>query len=188
MSRSDVKIECLPIGDVKLVHPPVFRDSRGYFCEAWNAKSLKAAGINAVFVQDNQAYSHAEGTVRALHFQTPPKAQDKLVRVVRGAILDVAVDLRKTSPTFGKHVSAVLSGENRLQMWVPKGFAHGYVTLEPHTEVIYKVTDYYSPQHDAGLQWDDPALGIDWGVTREAAVLSEKDIKLPPLSALRSPF
>lgn len=188
MSRSGMKIESLAISDVKLVHPPVFRDSRGYFSETWNAKSLEEAGIAAAFVQDNHAYSHAKGTVRALHFQSPPKAQDKLVRVVRGAILDVAVDLRKTSPTFGKHVSAILSEENRIQIWVPKGFAHGYVTLEPDTEVIYKVTDYYSPEHDAGLQWDDQALGIDWGVTREAAVLSEKDLELPPLSALRSPF
>ena len=183
-----MKIECLAIGDVKLVHPLLFRDNRGYFSETWNGKALARAGIDATFVQDNHALSHAKGTVRALHFQRPPKAQDKLVRVVRGSILDVAVDLRPRSATYGRHVSAVLSAENRIQIWVPKGFAHGYVTLEPGTEVIYKVTDDYSPEHDGGLQWDDPALGIQWGVTRETAVLSEKDLKLPPLSALRNPF
>lgn len=177
-------VEGLAIPDVKLLTPRVFRDERGYFSETWNEQALARAGIAARFVQDNHAYSAAKGTVRALHFQRPPMAQDKLVRVVRGAVLDVAVDLRRASPTFGRHVSAVLSAENWRQIWVPKGFAHGYVTLEPDCEVIYKVTEYYSPAHDAGILWDDPALGIAWGVARDTAVLSEKDRKLPLLKDL----
>ena len=183
-----MKVESLAIADVKLVHAPVFRDDRGFFSETWNCKSLAEAGIDAHFIQDNHAFSHAKGTVRALHFQAPPMAQDKLVRVVRGSIRDVAVDLRRASPTFGRHVAVDLSASNWLQIWVPKGFAHGYVTLEPDTEVVYKVTGYYSPAHEAGLQWDDPALDIDWGVMRANAVLSEKDLKLPPLAALANPF
>jgi dTDP-4-dehydrorhamnose 3,5-epimerase len=183
-----MKVERLAIADVKLVTPRIFRDGRGFFSETWNAKTFAEAGIEASFVQDNHAFSIAKHTVRALHFQVPPMAQDKLVRVTRGAVLDVAVDLRRSSQTFGQHVSAVLSAGNWAQIWVPKGFAHGYVTLEPGTEVVYKVTESYSPAHDSGIQWDDPALAIDWGVTRQSAVLSEKDAALPLLSELRSPF
>lgn len=183
-----MKVESLSIADVKLLTPRIFRDERGFFSETWNSEALAAAGIAATFVQDNHAVSHQKGTVRALHFQLPPMAQDKLVRVTKGAILDVAVDLRRASPTFGRHVAAVLSATNWMQIWVPKGFAHGYVTLEPETEVIYKVTAPYAPTHDAGIQWDDPALAIDWGVTRAGAVLSDKDAKQPPLSALGAVF
>lgn len=183
-----MKVESLSIGEVKLIQLPVFRDARGTFSETWNSKAFAQAGIAAPFVQDNHVYSQAKGTVRGLHFQAPPKAQDKLVRVVAGSILDVAVDLRTSSSTYGKSVSAVLSAVNGVQIWVPKGFAHGYVTLEPDTEVIYKVTDYYSPAHDAGIQWDDPALAIDWGVTRATAILSDKDLRLPPLADLNNPF
>ena len=183
-----MKIESLAIPDVKLLTPRIFRDARGFFSETWNEKALQTAGIEARFVQDNHALSVPKGTVRALHFQKAPMAQDKLVRAVRGSVLDVALDLRRSSPTYGQHVSAVLSAENWAQIWVPKGFAHGYVTLEPDTEVIYKVTEYYSPVHDSGLQWDDPALGIDWGFTRADAALSEKDAKLPPLSLLGYAF
>ena len=181
-------VTALEIPDVKLLTPRIVRDERGFFSETWNAAALQRAGISAAFVQDNHAYSRETGVVRGLHFQRPPRAQDKLVRVVRGAILDVAVDIRRASPTFGRHVTARLSAENWRQIWVPKGFAHGYVTLEPDTEVIYKVTDYYSPTDDAGLRWDDPALGIDWGVAADQAVLSSKDRALPELSRLDTPF
>ena len=132
--------------------------------------------------------SRTNGTVRGLHFQTPPKAQDKLIRCTRGAILDVAVDIRRSSKTYGHHVSVVLSAENWSQLLVPKGFAHGYVTLEPDTEVIYKVTDYYAPAHDKGLAWDDPELGIAWGITRAQAVLSDKDKMQPRLAELMHAF
>jgi dTDP-4-dehydrorhamnose 3,5-epimerase len=177
-----MKIENLSISDVKVLTPKVFADARGYFAETWKERLLAEAGISARFVQDNQAMSVDAGTVRGLHFQLPPRAQDKLVRVSKGAILDVAVDVRRGSATFGQHVTRVLSSENWCQMWVPKGFAHGYVTLEPHTEVIYKVTDFYAPDCDAGIAWDDPDLGIDWGVEKQAVILSAKDKALPRLA------
>jgi dTDP-4-dehydrorhamnose 3,5-epimerase len=177
-----VKIESLAIADVKLITPMKFGDERGFFSETWKDQALRDAGINAHFVQDNHAFSAARNTVRGLHFQLEPMAQDKLVRVTRGAILDVAVDVRRRSPTFGQHVTAVLSAANWAQLWVPKGFAHGYCTLEPDTEVIYKVTAYYAPAQDRGVQWDDPALGITWPVTRSAAQLSSKDTMQPTLS------
>ena len=177
-----MQVVALAIPEVKLVTPRIFRDERGFFAETWNAADWAARGITLHFVQDNHALSRDKGTLRGLHFQRDPRAQDKLVRVVRGAILDVAVDIRRGSPTFGRHVTAVISAANFTQILVPKGFAHGYVTLEPDTEVVYKVTDVYSPADDAGLAFDDPALGIDWGVTRADAILSDKDRKLPPLS------
>ena len=177
-----MKIERLAIPDVILIAPRKFADARGFFSETWNERALSDAGIAARFVQDNHAASTAKGTVRGLHFQLPPMAQDKLVRVTRGAVLDVAVDIRRGSPTFGQHVAAVLSAENWAQLWVPKGFAHGYCTLQADTEVIYKVTDYYSPAHDRGIQWDDPALGIAWPVTSANALLSDKDTMQPALA------
>lgn len=176
-----MKVECLPIADVKLISPKKFSDGRGFFSETWNERALEAAGLQVRFVQDNHAYSKPAGTVRGLHFQLPPLAQDKLIRVTRGAIMDVAVDIRRSSPTFGQYVSAVLSAENWQQLWVPKGFAHGYCTLEPETEVIYKVTGYYSPAHDRGIMWDDPGIGIDWPVARDAAHVSGKDKMQPAL-------
>lgn len=174
-----MKIESLMIADVKLITPQKFGDERGFFSETWKEKTLRDAGIDVHFVQDNQAVSAAKNTVRGLHFQLEPMAQDKLVRVTRGAVLDVAVDIRRGSATFGQHVTAVLSAANWAQLWVPKGFAHGYCTLEPDTEVIYKVTNYYSPAHDRGIQWDDPALAIQWPVTRATAQLSAKDTMQP---------
>lgn len=183
-----MKVESLAIPEVKLVTPRIFRDDRGFFSETWNQRIFEQVGIAGAFVQDNQAYSRQRGTVRGLHFQVPPMAQDKLVRCTRGAILDVAVDLRRDSPTFGRHVSAVLSAENWTQMWVPKGFAHGYVTLEPDSEVVYKVTAYFAPGHDAGIAWNDPALGIDWRLGGFPPQLSDKDRKLPPLAEFSSPF
>jgi dTDP-4-dehydrorhamnose 3,5-epimerase len=179
-----MKVEALSIPEVKLVTPAVFKDERGFFSETFNAKALASAGISETFVQDNHSLSVPRGVVRGLHFQAPPHDQAKLVRVVRGAILDVAVDIRHGSRTFGKHVTCVLSAANWSQLWVPSGFAHGFCTLEPDTEVIYKVTDYYAPASDRGLRWDDPALGIAWPVAPSEAILSPKDRTHPTLAEL----
>ena len=170
------------IPDVKVLVPKKIGDHRGFFSEIYSRKAFEAAGVRADFVQDNHSLSAEVGVVRGLHFQLPPAAQDKLVRVVRGAVLDVAVDVRRSSPTFGRHVSHVLSAENWRQMFIPAGFAHGFLTLEPNTEVIYKVTAYYAPDRDRGVRWDDPALGIDWGIDPAKAVLSERDRKHPVLA------
>ena len=164
---------------VKVLVPKKFGDHRGFFSETYSRKALRDLGIDLEFVQDNQSLSAEKGTVRGLHYQLPPTAQDKLIRVTRGAILDVAVDIRRGSPTFGKHVSAVISAENWHQILVPVGFAHGFVTLEPGTEVIYKVTNYYSPKDERGIRWNDPALGIDWRIDAERAVLSKRDTEHP---------
>lgn len=174
----------LDIPDVKIIRPKKFGDHRGFFSETYTKKTFEAAGLHYDFVQDNHSLSAEVGTVRGLHFQLPPFAQDKLVRVVRGAILDVAVDIRKGSPTFGRHVSAVISAADWNQILVPIGFAHGFCTLEPDTEVIYKVTNYYSAEHDRGLLWNDPALGIDWPVAADKARLSDKDHKHPTFAQL----
>jgi dTDP-4-dehydrorhamnose 3,5-epimerase len=181
-----VKVERLAIPDVLLIEPARFGDSRGFFSEVWSRRTLAQHGLEAEFVQDNHSLSREVGVVRGLHFQTPPAAQGKLVRVVRGAILDVAVDIREGSPTFGRHVAAVLSAENWRQLWVPRGFAHGFATLEPDTEVIYKVDAYYDRAADAGILWNDPALGIEWPVTE--AVLSDKDRAAPRLADIPPPF
>ncbi|MFD1628163.1 dTDP-4-dehydrorhamnose 3,5-epimerase [Azospirillum griseum] len=181
-------IVSLDIPDVKIIRPKKFGDHRGFFSETYNKKAFAAAGIDLDFVQDNQSLSAEVGTVRGLHFQLPPFAQDKLLRVVRGAILDVAVDIRRNSPTYGQHVTAVISAAEWNQILVPIGFAHGFCTLEPDTEVIYKVTNYYSPEHDRGLLWNDPALGIDWPVSGDKARLSDKDHKHPPLAELGDCF
>ncbi|MGB7161203.1 MAG: dTDP-4-dehydrorhamnose 3,5-epimerase [Tepidisphaeraceae bacterium] len=173
---------------VKVLVPKKIGDHRGFFSEVYSDKLLSALGIDARFVQDNQSLSAEKGVVRGLHFQLPPLAQDKLIRVVRGAVLDVALDIRRDSPTFGRHVAVVLSAENWKQMFVPAGFAHGFATLEPNTEVLYKVTNYYSPAHDRGIRWNDPKLGIDWGVTEDAAVLSERDRKHPVLADVAELF
>jgi dTDP-4-dehydrorhamnose 3,5-epimerase len=167
---------------VRILVPKKFGDHRGFFSETYSRRGLKDAGVDIEFVQDNQSLSVEKGVVRGLHYQLPPTAQDKLVRVVRGAILDVAVDIRRGSPTFGKYVSAVISAENWRQILVPQGFAHGFVTLEPNTEVLYKVSNYYSPKDERGILWNDPALGIGWGVDATSAVLSEKDRKYPVLT------
>ncbi len=174
----------LRISEVVLVGAAKHSDARGFFSETYSKADLCALGIEIEFVQDNHALSVQRGTVRGLHFQTPPYAQDKLIRVARGAIFDVAVDLRTGSPTFGQHVSAVISSDAWNQILVPVGFAHGFATLEPNTEVIYKVSSHYSPGHDKGLFWEDPALGIDWPVTSSEVVLSDKDKCQPMLSEL----
>lgn len=181
-------IESLAIPEVKLIRPKIFRDERGFFSETWNAKALAAAQIEAEFVQDNHSMSTAKGVVRGLHFQIPPHAQGKLVRVTRGAVVDIAVDIRHGSPTFGQHVSAVLSADNWSQIWVPAGFAHGFCTLEADTEVLYKVTAYYAPESDCGIAFDDPELDIAWPVERAQATLSEKDRRWPRLKDLPAHF
>jgi dTDP-4-dehydrorhamnose 3,5-epimerase len=167
--------------EVKVLQPAKHGDERGFFSETFSTKALQAAGLVAEFVQDNQSLSVQAGVVRGLHFQLPPMAQDKLVRVLRGAIIDVAVDVRRGSPTFGKHIAVELSAENWRQLLVPRGFAHGFATLVPNTEVFYKVTAFYSPEHDRGIRWNDPALGIDWRVDPAMAILSGKDQKTPLL-------
>ena len=167
------------IPDVKILLPKQFKDHRGFFSEVYSTKLLNDAGIATPFVQDNHSLSVEKGVLRGLHYQVGPMAQDKLIRVVRGSILDVAVDIRRGSPTFGKHATAVVSADNWRQIFVPVGFAHGFVTLEPNTEVLYKVSTFYSPQHERGIRWNDPALGIDWGIAEDAAVLSDRDRRHP---------
>lgn len=183
-----LKVEALDIPDVKLVTPVRFGDDRGFFSETWNAERFRAAGIDADFVQDNHSLSREAGTVRGLHFQAPPFAQAKLVRVLRGAIMDVAVDIRKSSPTYGYWVKAVLSADNGAQLFVPKGFLHGFATLEADTEVAYKVDAYYSKECDGAVLWNDPDLAIDWGIDMTLAKLSHKDAAAQAFRDFRSPF
>jgi dTDP-4-dehydrorhamnose 3,5-epimerase len=177
-------MELIPteIPDVKILVPKKHGDHRGFFSETYSRKVLEQLGIRGDFVQDNHSMSAQKGVLRGLHYQLPPMAQDKLIRVTRGAILDVAVDIRRNSPSFGKHVAAIISSENWRQIFVPSGFAHGFVTLELNTEVLYKVTNYYSPSHERGIRWNDPALGIAWGIEESAAVLSAKDRQYPILA------
>ena len=183
-----MQIEELCIPDVKLLIPRKHGDDRGFFSEVYNRRALAATGINIDFVQDNHSLSAEKGTVRGLHFQTSPLAQDKLVRVVRGSVFDVAVDLRQDSPTYGQHVNVTLSAKAWNQVLVPAGFAHGFMTLESDTEVIYKVSEYYAPEYDKGLLWNDPVLGIQWPIPEGEAVLSGKDRGLPRLAELATPF
>ena len=175
-------VENTDISGVKVITPEKFGDHRGFFSETYSRRAAAAAGLPLDFVQDNHSCSADIGTVRGLHFQSAPFAQDKLVRVTCGRILDVAVDLRRSSPTFGRHVAVELSEANWRQLLVPIGFAHGFCTLEPNTEVLYKVTNYYSPEHDHGLAFDDPALGIAWPVDAARAILSDKDRRHPSLA------
>jgi dTDP-4-dehydrorhamnose 3,5-epimerase len=183
-----MQFERLEIPDVVLVVPKKFGDARGYFMETFR-RSLFVDSIGPFdFVQDNQSLSADVGTIRGLHFQLQPRAQGKLVSCTAGALLDVAVDIRAGSPTYGRHVKAELSAENGHMLWVPPGFAHGFCTLEPNTKVSYKVTDYYSPEHDRGLAFDDPALGIVWPVAADKAVLSAKDKQQPKLAELGTVF
>jgi len=165
-----MKAERLAIPDLILIEPARFGDDRGFFSEVWSRRTLAAHGITADFVQDNHSLSRQKGVVRGLHFQRPPTAQAKLVRVVRGSILDIAVDIREGSPTYGQHVACELSAANWQQLWIPAGFAHGFVTLEEDTEVLYKVDAYYDRATDAGIAWNDPALAIDWPVVLSLGV------------------
>ena len=182
------EVRRLPLPGLLLITPKKFGDERGFFSETYNKRVLAAHGFDREFVQDNQSLSVDVGVIRGLHFQSPPYAQDKLVRVIRGRILDVAVDIRKDSATFGQHVAVELSAENWTQLLAPAGFAHGFCTLEPNTEVIYKVTNFYSPENDCGILWSDPDLAIPWPVGPGQAILSSKDAKLPRFSDFSSPF
>lgn len=177
-------MEIRPLGleGVFEIIPKKFGDARGFFSETFKVNALADAGIDLDFVQDNQSYSAQKGVVRGLHYQLPPFAQDKLVRVIRGAIVDVAVDIRKSSPNFGKWVALEVSAEKWNQILVPKGFAHGFITLTEDTEVIYKVTNYYSPEHDRSIRFDDPAIGVEWPIPASGVQLSDKDQKAPLLA------
>ncbi len=174
---------------VRLISPKRFEDARGWFTETYNQTTFAQLGMTCNFVQDNHSLSVHAFTVRGLHFQTPSRGQDKLVRCIRGRIFDVAVDIRKGSPTYGRWVGAELSEENGSQLFIPIGFAHGFMTLEPDCEVVYKCSNTYSPQHDGGIRWDDPALAIDWPSPSTAnCELSDKDKVQPMLAEFDSPF
>jgi dTDP-4-dehydrorhamnose 3,5-epimerase len=181
-----MKLDIRPLThpDLKLIRAPRFSDPRGYFAETYVRRDFVAAGIAHEFVQDNESLSQARGTVRGMHFQIPPFAQAKLIRVLAGRILDVCVDLRRSSPRYGQHVSVELSAETGEQLFVPAGFAHGFCTLEPNTTVLYKVDAVYSAAHERGIIWSDPALAIPWPVSPDAAILSAKDAVLPLLRDL----
>ena len=174
--------------DVKRLVPNRFGDSRGWFSESWNARRMADAGLEIAFVQDNHSYSADAGTVRGLHYQAPPMAQTKLVRVASGAVLDVAVDVRKGSPNYGQWVAEVLSDKNGAQLLVPKGFLHGFVTLTPGTNVLYKVDAFYAPDCDGAVLFDDPDLAIDWGIDPKSAILSDKDAAAPAFRDFETPF
>src|SRR6516162_7220065 len=176
------------IAGIKLIKPVRHVDTRGFFSEVFKENVLRQNGIDIQFVQDNHSLSINKGVVRGLHFQIPPFAQAKLLRVTAGAIFDVAIDIRWDSPSFGGHVAVILSAADWNQIFIPEGFAHGYCTLEPDTEVIYKVNAYYSPKHDRGLLWNDPALGIAWPVSADEAVVSDRDRTHPVLSHLPRHF
>src|SRR5436305_14335047 len=186
--QMQIDVHCLEIPDVKLIRTPRISDARGYFCETFQRAAFAAQGLDNDFLQDNQSSSDRPGTIRGLHFQRPPFAQTKLVRVLRGSIFDVAIDLRRSSPSFGKHVAIELSSEGNEQLLIPTGFAHGFCTLEPNTVVFYKVDQVYSAAHDGGVSWADSGLGIEWPVASAAAILSEKDRGLPMLAELGPVF
>lgn len=177
-----MEVRPLSLDGVFEIIPQKFGDDRGFFSETFKINTLRDAGIDLNFVQDNHSYSAAKGVVRGLHYQLPPFAQDKLVRVIRGAILDVAVDIRKSSPNFGKWLALEVSAEKWNQILVPKGFAHGFITLTDDTEVIYKVTDYYAPEHDRSIRFDDPSIGINWPIPASGVQLSDKDKNAPLLA------
>ena len=175
------------LGGVFVLTPRRFGDNRGFFSESWNKNVMAAAGLDYDFVQDNHSVSAAVGTLRGLHFQSPPNAQAKLVRCGRGRLFDVAVDIREGSPTYGRWVGEELTFENGKQLMIPAGFLHGFVTREPDTEIIYKCTDFYAPESDGAVRWDDPDIAIDWGLMGDP-VLSEKDAKAPSLADLGTVF
>ena len=183
-----MKTRALAIAGVKLITPPRFRDERGFFSETWKQGAFAEAGIPGPFLQDNHAVSTGIGVLRGLHCQVGPNAQGKLVRCIKGAIFDVAVDVRQGSPTFGRYVGAEISAENGTQIWVPVGFLHAYCTLTVDTEVIYKVTGAYDKAAERGVIWNDPDIGIDWPVPADQVILSDKDKVLPRLRDLPALF
>ena len=180
-----MKVITNDIEGLLIIEPTVFGDERGYFYESFRSDVLQDYGLQLDFVQDNQSYSH-KGILRGLHFQNHPHAQGKLVRVINGAVLDVAVDIRKESRTYGKHVSVRLDGDNKRMLYVPPGFAHGFVTLEDHTLFLYKCTNYYQKDSEGSFRWNSPELAIDWGI--ENPILSSKDVEAPLFSEFVSPF
>ncbi|MFT4583110.1 MAG: dTDP-4-dehydrorhamnose 3,5-epimerase [Gammaproteobacteria bacterium] len=176
-----MNVETAPINGIRVIQPRVFDDDRGFFFESFNHEVMRDAGIDTQFVQDNHSFSRKCGTIRGLHFQSSPREQAKLVRVVRGSILDVAVDLRAGSPSFGEHFAIELSAENKKQLLIPAGFAHGFCTLSDNSEVLYKASDTYAPEFDCGIRWDDPDLAIPWAIAGGDVTLSTKDSNLPTL-------
>ncbi|OWY02170.1 dTDP-4-dehydrorhamnose 3,5-epimerase [Thioclava sp. IC9] len=189
MKAGRMQVEATPLSGVLVITPKRFGDHRGFFSESYSAKRFAEAGIDIEFVQDNHSVSEAVGTVRGLHFQAPPHAQAKLVRCGRGRLWDVAVDIRKGSPTYGQWFGTELSFENGKQLLIPAGFAHGFVTLEPGTEIVYKCSDYYAPDCEGAIRWDDPDLGIDWPLSAGTEpVLSGKDAEAPLFATFDSPF
>jgi len=182
-----MKITETNIEGLLIIEPRIFNDGRGYFYESYNKRTFTASGISVDFVQDNQSFSQ-KGAVRGLHGQADPFAQGKLVRVINGRVLDVAVDIRKGSPTYGKHVAIELSGDNKLQFWIPAGFLHGFATLEDNTIFTYKVNNYYDKASEIGVIWNDSTLDIDWGIDPADVLLSPKDEILPAFSSFVSPF
>lgn len=184
-----MKVEQTELPGVLILTPARFGDSRGFFSESWNRKTLEGHGISLDFVQDNHSLSAQVGTVRGLHFQSPPHAQAKLVRCGKGRLFDVAVDIRRESPTYGRWIGEELSFENGRQLLIPAGFLHGFVTREPDTEIIYKCTDYYAPECDGAVRFDDPDIGIDWGLPEGVTpLLSDKDAKALWLRDFETPF
>jgi dTDP-4-dehydrorhamnose 3,5-epimerase len=183
-----IKVTETTIAGVLEIRPERFADNRGFFSETWSAESWRAAGIALGFVQDNHSLSRSAGTLRGLHFQRPPEAQDKLVRVTRGSVFDVAVDIRRTSPTYKRWVGVTLSSEEWNQLLIPRGFAHGFVTLELDTEVQYKVTAPYSREHERCVRFDDPAIGVDWPFAVDRMTLSDKDRAAPLLADVDTGF
>ena len=182
----DIRETALP--GVLCLTPRRFGDGRGWFSESWSARRMEEAGLSFDWVQDNHSHSVEVGTVRGLHCQVPPSAQAKLVRVARGGVLDIAVDIRRGSPTFGQWVAEELSAANGAELLVPRGFLHGFVTLEPETDVLYKVDAFYDPAAERAVRFDDPDLAIDWGIDPARAVLSDKDAAAPAFADLESPF
>ncbi len=183
-----MRIKRTSIPDVRIITPARFGDERGFFSESWNFRRMSEEDLDIRFVQDNHSFSVTEGTVRGLHYQSPPHAQAKLVRCGRGRLFDVAVDIRRGSPTYGKWVGVELSFENGKQLLIPEGFLHGFVTREPDTEIVYKCSDYYAPECDGAVRYDDPSIGIDWKLGNIAPTLSEKDAAAPSFKDLHSPF
>lgn len=182
-----MQVTTTPIPDLKILEPRVFEDSRGYFFESYNAATFEQLGINLQFVQDNQS-SSSYGVIRGLHYQLPPYAQTKLVRVLHGAILDVALDIRQGSPTFGQHFSIELSADNKKQLLIPRGFAHGFSVLSEQAVVLYKCDGLYNKESDAGILYNDPALNIDWKVPADKVIVSDKDKVLPAFADCRNTF
>jgi len=183
-----MNIEETSLPGLLILTPRRFGDARGWFSEVWNKETLAGFGITYDFVQDNHSYSRDVGTVRGLHYQSPPHAQTKLVRCGRGLVFDVAVDVRKGSPTFGKWFGTELSAENGRQLLIPAGFLHGFVTRAPDSELLYKCSDVYAPACDGAVRFDDPDIGVDWGIDTTAAVLSDKDVRAPLFRDFASPF